>query len=61
MSPESPCVGVCSFEDGYCLGCGRSEDEVFGEPVPRPQPVPPRDPKAPLPANVAGQVGGGSD
>lgn len=31
MSDESPCIGVCQFDEaGYCLGCGRSTDEVFG-------------------------------
>ena len=23
------CVGVCTFDGGYCTGCGRSESEVF--------------------------------
>lgn len=28
---DSPCVGVCQMdESGYCLGCGRSADEIFG-------------------------------
>ena len=28
----SPCIGVCQFDEaGYCLGCGRSSDEVFGK------------------------------
>ena len=26
-----PCIGVCSidFESGYCLGCSRTEEEVY--------------------------------
>jgi len=26
-----PCIGVCSIdkESGYCLGCSRTEDEVY--------------------------------
>jgi predicted Fe-S protein YdhL (DUF1289 family) len=24
----SPCVKVCSIEEGYCIGCGRSQDEI---------------------------------
>ena len=31
MSEENPCIGVCEIEDGYCNGCGRSADEIFGE------------------------------
>ncbi len=31
MSDESPCIGICEIEDGYCIGCGRSADEIFGE------------------------------
>ena len=30
MTRHSPCVGICTLDDttGYCLGCGRSRDEV---------------------------------
>ena len=31
MSEENPCIGICEIEDGYCIGCGRSADEIFGE------------------------------
>jgi hypothetical protein len=32
ISVENPCVGVCEIdESGYCVGCGRSADEIFGE------------------------------
>lgn len=58
---DTPCIGVCTMEEGYCLGCGRSEEEIFGEPVPVPQPQPPRGPAAPLPANVQAEIPGGSD
>lgn len=31
MSVESPCVSQCQIgPDGYCLGCGRSLDEIRG-------------------------------
>ena len=25
---ESPCINVCIIEDGYCIGCGRTQDEI---------------------------------
>ena len=30
MTRHSPCVGICTLDDttGYCLGCGRSREEV---------------------------------
>ena len=32
MSQDSPCIGICEIdESGYCVGCGRSADEIFGE------------------------------
>lgn len=31
MSDESPCIGICEIEDGYCIGCGRSAEVIFGE------------------------------
>ncbi|MDY0014306.1 MAG: DUF1289 domain-containing protein [Rhodocyclaceae bacterium] len=40
MDDESPCIGVCQIdESGYCLGCGRSADEIFGETASPPPPV----------------------
>jgi hypothetical protein len=31
MSDDNPCVGICEIdESGYCTGCGRSADEIFG-------------------------------
>lgn len=30
MSDDNPCIGICEIEDGYCIGCGRSADEIFG-------------------------------
>ncbi|MBP8133877.1 MAG: DUF1289 domain-containing protein [Zoogloea sp.] len=31
MSDDNPCVGICEIdESGYCVGCGRSADEIFG-------------------------------
>ena len=62
---DYPCVGICMNDPdtGYCIGCGRSEAEIFGdgEPVPVPQPLPPAEPEAPLPANVQAELGPGSD
>ena len=26
----SPCTGVCTVEDGRCVGCGRTLDEIAG-------------------------------
>ncbi|TXH18350.1 MAG: DUF1289 domain-containing protein [Gammaproteobacteria bacterium] len=26
--PDSPCVGVCKVQAGYCSGCGRTLDEI---------------------------------
>ncbi|HRH73129.1 hypothetical protein [Zoogloea sp.] len=31
MSEESACIGICEIEDGYCIGCGRSAEVIFGE------------------------------
>lgn len=25
---SSPCIKICSLENGYCIGCGRSQDEI---------------------------------
>ncbi len=25
---ESPCVGICIMEGDYCIGCGRTIDEI---------------------------------
>ncbi|MBI2242191.1 MAG: DUF1289 domain-containing protein [Magnetospirillum gryphiswaldense] len=31
VSVESPCISVCQMdEDGYCIGCGRTIDEIRG-------------------------------
>ena len=27
-SIESPCVRICKLEDGVCIGCGRTQDEI---------------------------------
>lgn len=28
---ENPCIGICVIsEDGYCEGCGRHEDVIYG-------------------------------
>lgn len=58
---ESLCVGVCmiDWDSGVCLGCGRTPEEIEGVPVPPAQAEPPKP--APLPDNVAAQVGEGSE
>ena len=25
---QSPCVKICKLEDGMCIGCGRTQDEI---------------------------------
>lgn len=32
LKPDSPCIGFCStsFGDDWCVGCGRSAQEVIG-------------------------------
>ncbi|OLU17316.1 MULTISPECIES: DUF1289 domain-containing protein [unclassified Pseudomonas] len=25
---KDPCISVCKFDDGICLGCGRSKAEI---------------------------------
>jgi hypothetical protein len=64
MSGDALCVGVCmiDWDSGVCLGCGRTADEINGVPVASPPAALQVDDKpAPLPANVAAQVGEGSD
>lgn len=65
MSGDALCVGVCmiDWDSGVCLGCGRTADEINGVPVaPPPAALQPADDKpAPLPPNIAAQVGEGSD
>ncbi len=55
------CVGVCmiDWDSGVCLGCGRTPEEIEGVPVAPAAPEPERT--APLPANVADQVGEGTE
>jgi hypothetical protein len=28
MADDPDCLGLCSMEDGYCTGCGRSEEQI---------------------------------
>jgi predicted Fe-S protein YdhL (DUF1289 family) len=30
MAVESPCIDRCQLDDGICLGCGRTIDEITG-------------------------------
>lgn len=61
MSSDSLCVGVCmiDWDEGICIGCGRTADEINGVPTPPPPAAPAQS--VPLPPNVAAQVGEGSD
>ena len=63
MSGDALCVGVCmiDWDSGICLGCGRTADEINGVPTPPPADEPDAALVAPLPPNVAAQVGEGSD
>ncbi len=63
MSGDPGCLGMCmiDWDTGVCMGCGRGAEEISGIPTPAPPPAPRSDTAAPLPANVAEQVGGGSD
>lgn len=59
---DTLCVGVCmiDWDSGICLGCGRTPEEIQGIPVaPIDHDDKPRS--APLPPNVAAQVGEGSE
>ncbi|MDX9699575.1 MAG: DUF1289 domain-containing protein [Rhodocyclaceae bacterium] len=60
---DALCVGVCmiDWDSGVCLGCGRTAEEIEGVPVPAPPEAEPDKWSAPLPDNVAGQVGEGSE
>lgn len=57
------CVGVCMIdrESGVCLGCGRTPEEIDGDPVALPQPNADRKPSFPLPPDVADQAGEGTE
>lgn len=57
---EPLCVGVCmiDWDSGVCLGCGRTPEEINGVPVPPSSPPAPA--VAPLPRNVAAEVGEGT-
>ena len=26
---DSDCVGICIMENGVCIGCGRTEEEIY--------------------------------
>ena len=58
---DSLCVGVCmiDWDSGVCLGCGRTPEEIEGVPVAASAPDE-RQKTAPLPDNVAREVGEGS-
>lgn len=59
---DSLCLGICmiDWDEGICVGCGRTADEIDGVPVPPPADLAPET-RPPLPANVAAQVGEGSE
>ena len=55
MSQDSPCIGICEIdESGYCVGCGRSADEIFGE---TDSPAPDQDVATEVLTPVAGTPG----
>ena len=59
---DALCLGICmiDWDEGICVGCGRTADEIDGVPVPPPPAgLAPETP--PLPANVAAQLGEGSE
>jgi len=58
---DALCVGVCmiDWDSGVCLGCGRTPEEIDGVPVAPATQSPPE--AVSLPANVAEQVGAGSE
>ena len=59
MSQDSPCIGICEIdESGYCVGCGRSADEIFGE---TDSPAPDQDVVTERLTPVAGTPGDASD
>ena len=58
MSQDSPCIGICEIdESGYCVGCGRSADEIFGE---TDSPAPDQDVAIEVLTPVAGTPGDAS-
>ena len=58
MSQDSPCIGICEIdESGYCIGCGRSADEIFGE---TDSPAPGQDVATEVLTPVAGSPGDAS-
>jgi hypothetical protein len=60
---DALCVGICmiDWDEGICIGCGRTADEIDGVPVPPPPAELAPEPRVPLPANVAARVGEGSE
>ncbi|MBL8434836.1 MAG: DUF1289 domain-containing protein [Zoogloea sp.] len=58
MSQDNPCIGICEIdESGYCVGCGRSADEIFGE---TDSPAPDQDVATEVLTPVAGTPGDAS-
>ena len=59
MSGDALCVGVCmiDWEEGVCLGCGRSADEIHGVAAEAPSAAPPAadEQTAAMPAKAVAQ------
>lgn len=59
MSQDNPCIGICEIdESGYCVGCGRSADEIFGD---TDSPAPDQDVATEVLTPVVGSPGDASD
>jgi hypothetical protein len=52
---------MIDWDSGVCLGCGRTPEEIEGVPVAPPAPAQDAHEAAPLPPNVAQQVGEGTE
>ncbi len=63
MSGDPGCLGLCmiDWDTGVCMGCGRGAEEISGIPTPAPARDSGSPAAAPLPPNVAGLVGEGSE
>jgi predicted Fe-S protein YdhL (DUF1289 family) len=71
MIGDIACLGICIVDPdtGICQGCGRGPEEISGVPVAVPddetrkknQAMPLSALQAPLPSQVANELGSGSD
>lgn len=55
VEEDSPCIGVCQIDAfGYCVGCGRTAHEIFGD---DPPPAEDEEPPASTPPGHADGAG----